>query len=120
MRLWNSTRNSTPIAALAAVLALVMGIALAHAVQAQPRVKEKNNIAVTGEITALDVNGSNLTVKSTNDEGITYSVDKGTTIMSGGRKIRLRDLRTGWSVALNGHQDGDTRRATYIKVVKNP
>jgi len=120
MRVWHSARSSTLVAAVAAVLALAMGLALANPVSAQPREKEKNNIAVTGEVTALDVNGRTITVKSTNDEGVTYTVDDGTSIMSGGRTVALRDLRVGWSVALNGHRDGDTRRATYIKVVKNP
>lgn len=102
------------------VLGLVLGVTLAGAATAQMRVKEKVGFAVTGEITAVDAAAKTVTVKSTNDDGVVYAVGDGTTIMSGARKLTLGDLAKGQHVALNGQDDGATKLATYIKVVKAP
>jgi hypothetical protein len=96
------------------------GLILSDAVSAQSRVEEKVGFAVTGEITAIDVSAKKLTVKSTNDEGVVYSVSDTASIMSGSNKLTFSDLKKGWSVVLNGQSQGDARVATYIKVVKNP
>ena len=102
-------------------LALLFGVvAIGGAASAQPRVKEKVGFAVTGEITAIDAAAKTLTVKSTNDKGVAYTVSDGTTIMSGAKKLALSDLAKGMSVVLNGQDDGTTKLATYIKVVKAP
>jgi hypothetical protein len=69
---------------------------------------------------AIDPGARTITVESTNDDGIGYEVDASATIMSGAQKLALGDLKTGWSVAMNGHRVGDTRRITMIKVVKAP
>jgi len=99
------------------------GLIFSDAVNAQSRVEEKLGFAVTGEITAIDVSAKTLTVKSTNDEGVVYSVSDTASIMSGSNnptKLTLSDLKKGWAVAVNGQRQGDARVATYIKVVKNP
>ena len=105
------------------LVGVVAGLVLSDAVNAQTRVEEKTGFAVTGEITAIDVSAKKITVKSTNDEGIVYSVADTASIMSGSNnpsKLTLGDLKKGWSVVMNGQSRGDERVATYIKVVKNP
>jgi Cu/Ag efflux protein CusF len=106
--------------AFALVASLLWMFALASAASAQPRVEEKVNIAVTGDITALDAAARKITVKSTNDDGVVYEVDGPATIMLGDKKVGLGDLKVGWNVAMNGHRHLDSRLVTYIKVVKSP
>lgn len=106
--------------AFALLPALLLSFALAGNAIAQARVEEKVNLAVTGEITALDADARRITVKSTNDEGIVYTVDGSATIMRGAQNVKLEDLRVGWSVVLNGHRTGESRLVTLIKVVKAP
>jgi len=113
-------RPRIPTLAFALVLMAVAGLALARTSNAQPRVEEKTNIAVTGDITAIDAATRSITVKSTHDEGVDYTVDGSATIMRGASKIALEDLKTGWNVVVNGHDDGTTKRITFIKVVKAP
>jgi hypothetical protein len=98
----------------------MLGLVLGSAVTAQVRVKEKVNVAATGEITAIDAATKSLTVKSTNDEGVVYVVDDSATIMRGATKLTLADLQKGWSVAVNGHDDGTQKLLVFIKVVKAP
>jgi hypothetical protein len=102
------------------VCVLLWSIVLAGGAAAQPRVEENVNLVVSGDITAIDADARTITVKSTNDDGIAYQVDDSATIMSGAKKLALGDLKTGWSVAMNGHRTGDARRITLIKVVKAP
>jgi len=113
---------STPISHrfFAVIAALLLGSALATSAGAQARIEEKVNIAVTGDITALDAEARTITIKSTNDDGIAYTVDASATIMQGATKLELGDLKEGWNVAVNGHRTGDTRLLTFIKVVKAP
>ena len=99
---------------------LMLGLVLGSAVTAQVRVTEKANVAATGEITAMDAATKSLTVKSTNDEGVVYVVDDTATIMKGATKLTLADLQKGWTVAVNGHDDGTRKLLTFIKVVKAP
>jgi len=99
---------------------LMLGLVLGSTVTAQVRVKEKVNVVATGEITAMDAATKSLTVKSTNDEGVVYVVDDSATIMNGATKVALGDLKKGWSVAINGHDDGTRKLLTFIKVVKAP
>jgi len=108
----------TRISTLATVL--MLGLMLASVVHAQARVTERGNVAATGEITAIDAATKSLTVKSTNDEGVVYVVDDSATIMRGATKLTLADLQKGWSVAINGHDDGTRKLLTFIKVVKAP
>jgi len=98
----------------------MLGLVLGSAVTAQVRVTEKANVAATGEITAMDAATKSLTVKSTNDEGVVYVVDDTATIMKGATKLTLADLQKGWTVAVNGHDDGTRKLLTFIKVVKAP
>jgi hypothetical protein len=100
--------------------ALLLALTLAGAAYAQPRVEEKVNVAVTGDITALDAAAKSITVKSTGDDGVVYTVADNATIMKGATKLALADLKVGWNVALNGHDDGTTKTVTFIKVVKAP
>jgi Cu/Ag efflux protein CusF len=106
--------------ALALAASLLCTLTWASAVHAQAREKEKVNIAVTGDITALDAAARKITVKSTNDEGVVYEVDAAATILSGNETLPLGDLKVGWNVAMNGHSHQDERLITYIKVVKSP
>jgi len=103
------------------VAAMVAGLVLAGTANAQARVQERVSFAVTGEITALDVGARSLTVKSTNDQGVVYSVADSATILSGtNTKLAIGDLKKGWAVVMNGQDDGVTKVATYVKVVKAP
>jgi hypothetical protein len=108
----------TRISRLAATF--LLALAMAGAAVAQPRVEEKANVAVTGDITALDAAARSITVKSTGDDGVVYTVADNATIMKGATKLALADLKVGWNVALNGHDDGTTKTVTFIKVVKAP
>jgi hypothetical protein len=101
-------------------LVLVAGLAVASTGFAQARVHEKVSIAVTGDIESVDAAAQSITVKSTNDEGIVYSVADNATILKGADKVSLGDLKEGWNVTMNGHDDGTTKLVTYIKVVKAP
>ena len=106
--------------ALTLVSALALGTALAGAAAAQPRVEERLGFAVTREVTAIDAAARKITVKSTNDEGVVYTVDASATIMSGSQKLALGDVKKGWTVVLNGQDDPAGKRVTYIKVAKAP
>jgi Cu/Ag efflux protein CusF len=112
------------ISALASASLLVsvvlLGLALADSASAQAREHEKVNIAVTGDITALDPATRSITIKSTNDEGVAYTVDGSATIMRGATNIKLEDLKVGWNVAVNGHDLRGQKLLTMIKVTKAP
>jgi len=105
---------------LALTACLLWIFALAGLAHAQARVEERGNLAVTGDITAIDAGKRQITVKSTSDEGLVYQVDGAATIMAGSEKRAFSDLEVGWNVAMNGHRTGDTRLVTFIKVVKAP
>lgn len=105
---------------LALAASLLWIFALAGTAHAQARVEERGNLVVTGDITAVDAEARTITVKSTNDEGLVYKVDGTASIMAGAEKRALSDLKVGWTVAMNGHRDGDSRLVTFIKVVKAP
>ena len=104
--------------ALATALLLVLG--WAAGASAQPRVEEKANIAITGDIKAIDVAARKITIESTNDDGVVYEVESAATIMHGAKTVTLGDLEVGWNVAANGHELRGNRLLTYIKVVKAP
>lgn len=104
--------------ALALVASLLL--ALASAAAAQPRVEEKANIAVTGDIKAIDVAARKITIESTNDDGVVYDVESVATIMKGADKLALGDLKVGWNVVANGHDLRGNRTLTFIQVVKAP
>lgn len=87
---------------------------------AQAREKEKANIAVTGDIKAIDVEKRTITIQSTHDEGVTYDVESVATIMKGGQKIELGDLKVGWNVVVNGHDLRGKQTLTLIQVTKAP
>jgi len=106
--------------ALALASVLVAGVTLPGSASAQARVEEKVNVAVTGDILAIDVPTRVVAVKSTNDRGVVYHVDASSTIMKGATNLKLEDLKTGWNVAMNGHDDGEQILITMIKVVKAP
>ena len=112
------TSSRTP----ALVTLLLASLALATTASAQARVEENVNVAITGDVVAVDAAARQLTVKSTFDDerGVVYEVDGTATIMRGSSKIALEEVKVGWNVAMNGHRVGDTRRVTYIKVVKAP
>jgi Cu/Ag efflux protein CusF len=95
-------------------------LALASGASAQPRVEEKANIAVTGDIKAIDPVARKITIESTHDKGVVYDVDGAATIMSGAKKLTLSDLKVGWNVVVNGHDLRGAQTLTYIKVVKAP
>jgi hypothetical protein len=106
------------IAAIACSLVLALGIASVAGAQARER--ERGTIAVTGDITALDAATRSITVKSTNDEGVTYTVEESATIMKGGADAKLEDLKVGWNVTVAGHELRGAKSLTYIKVMKAP
>jgi Cu/Ag efflux protein CusF len=103
---------------LAASLLLVT--TWAHGAFAQARELEKANIAVTGDIKAIDVEKRTITIQSTHDEGVTYDVESVATIMKGGQKIGLGDLKVGWNVVVNGHDLRGKQTLTLIQVTKAP
>jgi hypothetical protein len=116
---------TTPLARQTALALALLGIVLsglagAGSAGAQARVEEKVNVAVTGDILAIDAAARSLTVKSTHDEGVVYTVAESATILKGADPLALGDLRVGWNVAMNGHDDGTRKLVTYIKVVKAP
>jgi hypothetical protein len=113
-------RFSTMVLALALATVFAAAVTLPGSAAAQARVKEKANVAVTGDILAIDVPGRVLAVKSTVDRGVVYYVDESSTIMKGATNLKLEDLKTGWNVAMNGHDDGERILITLIKVVKAP
>ena len=106
--------------AFALLAALLLALAWAAGASAQAREEEKANIAVTGDIKAIDVAARKITIESTHDDGVVYDVDSSATIMSGGKKLALGDLHVGWNVVVNGHELRGNRTVTYIKVVKAP
>jgi hypothetical protein len=116
----SSENRSAPRFVLLLTSLLLLCGAVAHESSAQARVEEKVNIAITGDVTALDPEARTITIQSTRDEGVSYQVDGAATIMKGAQNLTLGDLKTGWNVAANGHQSGDTRVLTMIKVVKAP
>ena len=101
-------------------IALVLGFALATSVSAQVRMREKTDFAITGDITAINTAEKTLTLESTNDKGQVYTVNDTTTFMSGANKVTFGDLRRGMNVVANGHDDGETRLITYLKITKAP
>jgi len=104
----------------ALAIALLLALSWVHAAGAQPRQEEKANIAVTGDIEAIDVAARTITIKSTHDEGVTYDVESVATIMKGGQKIGLGDLKVGWNVVVNGHDLRGKKTLTLIQVTKAP
>jgi hypothetical protein len=116
------TEGSDMLARMGRAVVLVASLLLAFVsvAGAQPRVEEKANLAVTGDIKAIDVAARKITIESTNDDGITYGVEDVATIMKGSQKLALGDLKVGWNVAVNGHELRGDRTLTYIKVVKAP
>lgn len=106
------------ISALACALAL--GLVIADAAFAQARVRERGNIAVTADVTAVDAEARKITLKNLDEEAIEYNVDQSATILRGATDIKLGDLKPGWNVTVQGHDDGTTRLLTYIKVMKAP
>jgi len=100
--------------------ALVVGLTLASTAGAQARVEERGNVAATGDIQAIDVAKKTITVKSTNDDGVVYTVADSASIMRQNNKLALGDLKVGWNVVVNGHDDGTTKLVTFIKVLKAP
>jgi hypothetical protein len=99
---------------------LLVGLAVATSVTAQVRTREKTDFAITGDITAINTAEKSITVESTNDKGLVYRVDDSASLMSGSAKIAFGDLRRGMNVVANGHDDGETRLITYLKVTKAP
>jgi hypothetical protein len=101
-------------------LIVLSALVWTSAAGAQARVEEKVNIAVTGDIKAIDVAARKITIQSTLDDGITYQVEDVASIMKGAEKLTLGDLKVGWNVAVNGHDLRGTRTLTLIQVVKAP
>jgi hypothetical protein len=99
---------------------LLFATTWAHGALAQAREKEKANIAVTGDIKAIDVEKRTITIQSTHDEGVTYDVESAATIMKGGQKLALGDLKVGWNVVVNGHDLRGKQTLTLIQVTKAP
>jgi hypothetical protein len=114
------TRIATLGFALTLGCTLLAGLSVASAAGAQARVEERVNVAVTGDIQAIDVAAKTITVKSTNDDGLVYSVADSASIMRQANKITLGDLKPGWNVVLNGNDNGTTKVVTFIKVLKAP
>jgi hypothetical protein len=113
-------RISTVAAAFALASLLAAPLTLPGSAAAQARVEEKVNVAVTGDIVAIDAPTRVIVVRSTNDKGVVYVADASATILKGATTLKLEDLQTGWNVAINGHDDGETKLITMIKVVKAP
>jgi hypothetical protein len=100
--------------------AMLLTLALAGTAHAQARQLERGTIAATGDITTLDAAKRTITVKSTNDEGVTYSVENSATIMKGATNLKLEDLKVGWNVTVAGNELHGAKNLTMIKVMKAP
>ena len=110
--------NRTRIFAIAIAASFALGAApLAYA---QTIKDQTETAAVTGEITALDVAGSTLTVKGPNKDGGVYKVDSYTGIMNGAQKVALKDLKKGWRVVVNYDTTDKGKVAKLIEVVDAP
>lgn len=102
------------------VCAVALGLVVADAAFAQARVRERGNIAVTADVTAVDAEARKITLKNLDGKTAEYDVAASATIMRGANDIELGALQAGWNVSVQGHDDGTTRSLTYIKVMKAP
>lgn len=101
-------------------IALVTSLALATIAAAQARTEENVNVAVSGEITAIDSAARSITIESPNDKGVVYRVADTATILFGAQPKAFGDLLRGQKVVVNGHEDGTARTLTYVKVTNAP
>ena len=95
-------------------LTLLLG---ATAIEAQVRQQQSTNLAVTGQITAIDSGAKTLTVVGANKDGGVFATNSYTTIMNGDKGIGLGDLKKGWHVAVSYDQEDGKNVAQYITVV---
>jgi hypothetical protein len=105
---------------LAMLAALLCSVALPLGAWGQARERERGNIALTGDIKAVDVDERTLTIADIDGEEVTYQVDDSATIMKGATNLELGDLEKGWNVTVSGHELRDTKTLTFIKVMKAP
>ncbi len=102
------------VAILATVLLAVAGA------NAQTRVEEKVDHALTGQVTAVDPAAGTLTVEGVHGEGGAYRVDDATTILVGGQRTTLAGIHKGDWVALDADREGQADLATYVSIVEDP
>jgi hypothetical protein len=108
------------IRSLAIAIAAIFALGVAPFAHAQTIKDTTETGAVTGDITALDLTASTLTVKGPNDDGGTYKVDAYTGIMNGADKVALKDLQKGWRVVVNYDTTSKGKVAKLIEVVVAP
>lgn len=87
------------------------------AIQAQVRQQQSTNLAVSGQITAIDGAAKTLTVMGPNKDGGVFVTNSYTTIMNGDKGVGLGDLKKGWHVAVSYDQEDGKNVAQYITVV---
>jgi len=110
----NSFKSLSPIAAL------LLGVALAAAVNAQSVQDETVKIAFSGEITALDTGAKTISVTGANGEKGVFAIGPETSILSGSQKKDMASLVVGDWIVIDANQKGDQKLATYIEVVDGP
>lgn len=86
--------------ALVWAIALAVGMACASIASAQAIQKAPAEGGVSGTVTAVNAAESTIRVKGPNDDGSLYRVDPAASILNGDTKIKLADIKTGWSVTV--------------------
>ncbi len=104
----------------AAVFVLLAGLALAGPSAAQVRTQEPVDRAASGTITVVDTVARTVTVRDPEAKEATFRVNDDTTILEGGQRIRLDQLKKGDHVALDSDDHEGLDVATYIEVVDVP
>ena len=107
------------IRCIALALAIAFGLAGATA-RAQVIDDEAVDVALTGQITVVDVIAKTLALQGANGESTIVRVTDKTTLMSGSKKIGLDALHKGDWVAVDADRRGATVTATFVEVVDDP
>jgi hypothetical protein len=108
------------VKSLRLALLVALPLALATVAIAQVNKEEDVDIALTGQITVVDVIAKTIALQGANGEHTVVGVNDKTTIMSGDKKLKLDGLHKDDWVAVDADRHGATVVATYIEVVDDP
>ena len=106
--------------ALAWLLGLGMALVPASGAVAQKIQKEAASGAVSGTVLNTDTSAMLITIDGPNDDGGVYTLDKDATLMKDKQKIKLGDVKNGWSVTVNYDQREGKNVVTYLEVTETP
>jgi len=101
-------------------LLVALPLALATVALAQVNKEEDVDIALTGQITVVDVVAKTIALQGANGERTVVGIDDKTTIMSGDKKLKIDGLHKDDWVAVDADRRGATVVGTYIEVVDDP